>query len=67
MGREFSKIKVDTLTDEFGDIVSGSPEEGESPTETDSVQSETGESSAPALMGKQEGHTAAQAAVTSLR
>ena len=54
MCREFSKIKIDALTDRFGDIVSGSPEDAETPTDTDSGRYETGESQAPAVMGKQE-------------
>ncbi|MGA8479736.1 MAG: type VI secretion system ATPase TssH [Chthoniobacterales bacterium] len=54
MCREFSKIKVDALTDHFADIISGSPEEAETPVDTDLGQYETGESPAPAVMGKQE-------------
>jgi type VI secretion system protein VasG len=51
MSREFSKIKVDTLSEQFSDVVSGSPEDIETVTETAPVG--TGEA-APAVMGKQE-------------
>ena len=54
MSREFSKIKVDTLTDDFGHLLSGSPEAEETPVDTESTASETREAPAPALMGKQE-------------
>ena len=54
MCREFSKIKVDPLTDQLGDIVSGSPEDAETPVDTASGQYETEGSPAPAVMGKQE-------------
>jgi type VI secretion system protein VasG len=51
MSREFSKIKVDTLSEQFSDVVSGSPEDIETVTET--APAGTGEA-APAVMGKQE-------------
>jgi type VI secretion system protein VasG len=51
MSREFSKIKIDTLSEQFSDIVSGSPEDIETLSET--APSGTGEA-APAVMGKQE-------------
>jgi type VI secretion system protein VasG len=51
MSREFAKIKVDTLSEQFSDIVAGSPEDIETVAET--VASATGEA-APAVMGKQE-------------
>jgi type VI secretion system protein VasG len=54
MSPEFAKIKVDALTDNFGDLVSGSPEDSESSTATESGPSETSEAQGPALMGKQE-------------
>jgi type VI secretion system protein VasG len=54
MCREFSRIKIDALTDQFGDIVSGSPEDTETPGDTDSDRYEAGASPAPAMMGKQE-------------
>src|ERR1700730_128582 len=54
MCREFSRIKIDALTDQFGDIVSGSPEDTETPSDTDSDRYEAGASPAPAVMGKQE-------------
>jgi len=57
MSREFSKIKAEALTDSFGDITSGSPEEAEAPIDTDSPREETGGSPTPAVMGKQEALT----------
>ena len=54
MSREFSKIKIEALTDSFGDITSGSPEEAETPVDTDSAREESGGTPAPAVMGKQE-------------
>jgi type VI secretion system protein VasG len=54
MSREFSKIKADALTDSFGDITSGSPEDAETPIDTDSAREESGGTPAPAVMGKQE-------------
>src|SRR5271165_4593012 len=54
MCREFSRIKIDALTDQFGDIVSGSPEDTETPSDTDSDRYEAGASPSPAVMGKQE-------------
>jgi len=56
MSREFDKIKVDTLTDDFARIVKGSPEDGL--TASDGFAAGTpGEASSaipPAAMGKQE-------------
>jgi type VI secretion system protein VasG len=54
MSREFSKIKVETLTDQLGNIVSGSPEEAETSVDTAASRYETEGSPAPAVMGKQE-------------
>ena len=54
MSREFTKIKIDALTDEFSKLVAGSPEDLETPTDTDSGPSETTATPAPAVMGKQE-------------
>jgi type VI secretion system protein VasG len=54
MCREFSKIKVDALTDQFGEIVAGSPEDEEAPASIDSGPAGASEEQAPALMGKQE-------------
>ena len=51
MSREFAKIKVDTLSEQFSDMVAGSPEDIETVSET--APSATGEA-APAVMGKQE-------------
>ena len=51
MSREFSKIKVDTLSEQFSDVVGGSPEDIE--TVSEAAPSATGEA-APAVMGKQE-------------
>src|SRR6201987_3233746 len=54
MCREFSKIKVDALTDQFGEIVAGSPEDEEAPASIDSGPAGASEEQAPGLMGKQE-------------
>jgi type VI secretion system protein VasG len=51
MSHEFAKIKVDTLSEQFSDIVAGSPEDIETVSET--TPSASGEA-APAVMGKQE-------------
>lgn len=59
ISKEFDKIKLDTLTDSFYDIVSGSPEEGLSANDGSHVGggAAPGEASGampPAQMGKQE-------------
>ena len=54
--REFAKIKVEALTDEFARIVKGSPEEAQAPRDgfTTAATVESGGAIAPAAMGKQE-------------
>ncbi|MBI5017336.1 MAG: type VI secretion system ATPase TssH [Deltaproteobacteria bacterium] len=59
LSKEFDKVKLDALTDRFGEIVKGSPEEGLSTTDGFQVGggASPGEASgalAPAQMGKQE-------------
>ncbi|MCB2263642.1 MAG: type VI secretion system ATPase TssH [Candidatus Thiosymbion ectosymbiont of Robbea hypermnestra] len=59
ISREFDKIQVDSLTERFGEILSGSPEEGQGATDGFQVGggAAPGEASgalAPAQMGKQE-------------
>ena len=59
LSREFNKIKLDTLTDTFAQVVAGSPEEGLKTTDGTAVGGGAlpGDASgaiAPAVMGKQE-------------
>jgi type VI secretion system protein VasG len=56
ISRQFELIKSDTLTDEFGTIVKGSPEERLSATDGSSsaAPGEASSAMAPAQMGKQE-------------
>jgi type VI secretion system protein VasG len=56
VSREFTKIKVETLTDEFARIVKGSPEEAQAARDgfTAAAPGEAGGAIAPAAMGKQE-------------
>ncbi|HWN97483.1 MAG TPA: type VI secretion system ATPase TssH, partial [Methylomirabilota bacterium] len=59
LSREFSKIKVEALSDNFSQIVSGSPEEGQYASDGSGMAAgaSPGEASgaiAPAAMGKQE-------------
>lgn len=57
ISKEFEKIKVENLTDEFSKIVSGSPEDGLAATDGFQSGVTPGEASgamAPAAMGKQE-------------
>jgi type VI secretion system protein VasG len=59
ISKEFDKVKSETLKDKFAEIVSGSPEEGQRPTDGFQMGggAAPGESSgamAPAQMGKQE-------------
>jgi type VI secretion system protein VasG len=51
---EFGKIKVDALTDGFTQILSGSPEEVETPAGDEAEAGATSDVPAPAVMGKQE-------------
>lgn len=57
ISREFEKIKAEKLSDEFAQIVSGSPEDGLAATDGFTAAAAPGEVSsaiAPAAMGKQE-------------
>jgi type VI secretion system protein VasG len=59
LSREFAKIKLETLTDEFGKITGGSPEEGLRASDGSGLSAgaapgETSGAIAPAAMGKQE-------------
>ncbi len=59
ISREFEKIKLDTFTEQFGSIVSSSPESGLAATDGSQVgggaaPGEASEAMAPAQMGKQE-------------
>jgi type VI secretion system protein VasG len=59
ISKEFDKIKSETLKDKFAEIVSGSPEEGQRPTDGfqmggGAAPGETSGAMAPAQMGKQE-------------
>ena len=57
ISRQFEQVKPDLLSDDFGKIVSGSPEAGQSASDGSVVGAAPGEASAamaPAQMGKQE-------------
>jgi type VI secretion system protein VasG len=56
MSRQFEKIKADTLTEDFGRIVAGSPEEKLSTAEGSSMAApgEASDAMAPPQLGKQE-------------
>jgi type VI secretion system protein VasG len=59
VSKEFDKVKAETLKDKFAEIVSGSPEEGERPTDGfqmggGAAPGEASGAMAPAQMGKQE-------------
>ncbi len=59
ISKEFDKVKLDSLTDRYNEVVGGSPEEGLSSTDGSQVGGEAvpGEASgamSPAAMGKQE-------------
>ncbi len=57
ISREFEKVKVEDLSDNFAKVVSGSPEDNQAPTDGFSAGAAPGEASgavAPAAMGKQE-------------
>ena len=57
ISRQFERIKLDTLTDEFAGIVAGSPEEHLTASDGSTLGAVPGETSgalAPAAMGKQE-------------
>jgi type VI secretion system protein VasG len=56
ISRQFERIKADTLTDDFSQIVSGSPEDKLGATDGSSIAApgEASDAMAPAQMGKQE-------------
>jgi len=58
ISRQFDKIKLDTLTERFAEVVAGSPEDGLGATDgfraEGSATGESGGEAAPAQMGKQE-------------
>jgi len=59
ISKEFDKVKVDTLTDRYNEVVGGSPEEGLSTTDGSqvgggAVPGEASGAMSPAAMGKQE-------------
>ena len=54
ISREFERIRVDTLTEEFARIVRGSPEDQLAATEGPAAPGEASSAMAPAPMGKQE-------------
>ena len=57
ISKEFDKVKVEDLSDHFAQVVSGSPEDRQAPTDGFAAGAEPGEASgavAPAAMGKQE-------------
>jgi type VI secretion system protein VasG len=59
ISKEFEKVKVDTLTDKYNEVVGGSPEEGLSTTDGSqvgggAVPGEASGAMSPAAMGKQE-------------
>ena len=59
ISKEFEKVKIDTLTDSYNEVVGGSPEEGLSTTDGSqvgggAVPGEAAGAMSPAAMGKQE-------------
>jgi type VI secretion system protein VasG len=57
ISRQFDRIKIEDLTDNFAKILAGSPEEGQRASDGSGAAAEPGEASgaiAPAAMGKQE-------------
>lgn len=59
ISKEFDKVKVDTITDKYNEVVGGSPEEGLSNTDGSqvgggAVPGEAAGAMSPAAMGKQE-------------
>lgn len=57
LSKQFDRIKLEDLTDRFGQILSGSPEQGLRASDGSGAAAEPGEASgaiAPAAMGKQE-------------
>ncbi|KQP13850.1 type VI secretion system ATPase TssH [Pseudorhodoferax sp. Leaf265] len=54
ISRQFERIQADTLAQDFGKIVAGSPEDGQAATASGAVPGEASGAIAPAAMGKQE-------------
>jgi type VI secretion system protein VasG len=54
LSKQFDKINSDELAAKFGQIVSGSPEEGQRASDSGAAPGEASEAIAPAAMGKQE-------------
>ena len=54
LSRQFDKINSDELVAKFGQIVSGSPEQGQKASDSGAAPGEASEAIAPAAMGKQE-------------
>ncbi|MGH7304682.1 MAG: type VI secretion system ATPase TssH, partial [Candidatus Rokuibacteriota bacterium] len=56
ISREFEKVKVETLTEDFARIVKGSPEDGQAPSDgfAPGTPGEASNAIPPAAMGKQE-------------
>jgi type VI secretion system protein VasG len=54
LSKQFDKINSDELAAKFGQIVSGSPEQGQKASDSGAAPGEASEAIAPAAMGKQE-------------
>lgn len=54
ISRQFERIQADTLAQDFGKIVAGSPEDGQAATASGAAPGEASGAIAPAAMGKQE-------------
>jgi type VI secretion system protein VasG len=54
VSRQFERVKVEDLTERFGKVTAGSPEEAQRPTGEAAVPGEASGAIAPAAMGKQE-------------
>jgi type VI secretion system protein VasG len=54
ISKQFERIKLDDLCDRFAQLLSGSPEEGQGPSDSGAAPGEASDAIAPAAMGKQE-------------
>jgi type VI secretion system protein VasG len=54
ISKQFERIKLDDLCDRFAQLLSGSPEEGQGPSDSGAAPGEASGAIAPAEMGKQE-------------
>ncbi|MCK6420758.1 MAG: type VI secretion system ATPase TssH [Aquabacterium sp.] len=54
ISKQFERIKLDDLCDRFASLLSGSPEEGQGPSDSGAAPGEASDAIAPAAMGKQE-------------